>query len=143
MRINIDSETEGVNFILQTTVMCHHRSVGHIMDMRPAPCANQTKCAKEKHLLSLSRGKMFVLVALNESCSPAKYCFTPTKEGLQLFRSRYGHSVIFITLLFCGCSQKSFHLCTLDIQLEILVDDFQLHFVLIYINYGTSLVLDG
>lgn len=82
MWINIDSETEGVNFILQTTVMCHQRTVGHIMDMRPAPCANQTKCAKEKHLLSLSRGKMFVLVALNESCSPAKYCFTPTKEGL-------------------------------------------------------------
>lgn len=49
MRINTDSETEGVNFILQTTVMCHHRTVGHIMDMRPAPCANQTKCAKKKN----------------------------------------------------------------------------------------------
>lgn len=51
MRINTDSETEGVNFILQTTVMCHHRTVGHIMDMRPAPCANQTKCAKKKTLI--------------------------------------------------------------------------------------------
>lgn len=83
MWINIDSETEGVNFILQTTVMCHHRTVGHIMDMRPAPCANQTKCAKEKHLLSLSRGKMFVLVALNESCSPAKFPFVHARNSVR------------------------------------------------------------
>ena len=72
------------------------------MDMRPAPCANQTSCAKEKHLFLLSRGKMscHVFVALNESSfSPAKYCFTQTSEGLELFRSLYGHSIIFTTLV--------------------------------------------
>lgn len=95
MWINIDSETEGVNVILQTTVMCHHRSVGHIMDMRPAPCANQTKCAKEKLLLSLSRGKMFVLVALNESCSPAKFPFVHARNSVRDTGGRFPAEICF------------------------------------------------
>lgn len=95
MRINIDSETEGVNVILQSTVMCHHRSVGHIMDMRPAPCANQTKCAKEKLLLSLSRGKMFVLVALNESCSPAKFPFVHARYSVRDTGGRFPAAICF------------------------------------------------